>query len=95
MSFDNFKIKKMSFSDNKKFKKKKPPFMIDPEIAVGSKYSQKKMLLYVFLKVSLNTGTKGATVLIVEDNEEVREYLLQIIGTYLLLQSSYLYNYVF
>ncbi len=56
MSFDNFKIKKMSFSDNKKFKKKKPPFMIDPEIAVGSKYSQKKMLLYVFLKVSLNTG---------------------------------------
>lgn len=56
MSFDNFKLKKMSFSDNNKFKKKKPPFLINPEIAVSSKYSQKKMLLSVFLKVSLNTG---------------------------------------
>ncbi|TLX78230.1 response regulator [Labilibacter sediminis] len=33
-------------------------------------------------KATVNTGTKGATVLIVEDNEEVRNYLLEIIGEY-------------
>ncbi|WP_430814983.1 hybrid sensor histidine kinase/response regulator transcription factor [Carboxylicivirga sp. RSCT41] len=33
-------------------------------------------------KASVNKGTKGTTVLIVEDNKELREYLKEFLGTY-------------
>ncbi|GBE41722.1 protein-export protein SecB [bacterium BMS3Bbin09] len=56
MSFDNFRIRKMSFSVNDKFKPKKTPYDITPEISVGSEYRKKENDLTVFLKVFLNAG---------------------------------------
>ncbi|WP_289054867.1 hybrid sensor histidine kinase/response regulator transcription factor [Carboxylicivirga marina] len=39
-------------------------------------------------KVSVNTGTKGATILIVEDNREVRDYLRQFLGEFFSIVES-------
>ena len=55
MSFDDFKIKKISFSVNDKFKKKKT-ILINPEIAVASNFDKAKLLITVLLKISLSKG---------------------------------------
>jgi preprotein translocase subunit SecB len=51
MSFDEFRIVKISFSLNKKFKRKSKGVPINPIIAVGHRYNKTKAT--IFLKVSL------------------------------------------